>query len=121
MSGLFRIKNVFCPVCGRPDTLYLNGKGMIDCIFLRCPRPAAAHEILSDRETEHVVDLGEEGFTLRHPVRERLDDALLDCDVHARLTSGGQPASTGRFRVKIESVEEPGGIEMTFEPLGDPE
>jgi hypothetical protein len=91
------------------------------CCWPDCPRPTAAHEILADRETEHIVDLGTEGFTLRHPLRERLDDALMDCDVHARLAAGGPPASTGRFRVRLHTVEEPDGVELTFEPLEDQE
>jgi hypothetical protein len=115
-----------CPACGHGSLVIhpapLNAVPVwVRCCWPDCPRPTAAHEILSDRETEHIVDLGEEAFTLRHPLRERLDDTLLDCDIHARLSAGGRPASTGRYRVRLNTIEEPDGVLMTFESLGDPQ
>jgi hypothetical protein len=110
----------YCPACGHGSLVIRSAMlvpATVMCCWPDCPRPTAAHEILADRESEHVVDLGVEGFTLRHPLRERLDDALMDCDVHARLAAGGPPASTGRFRVRLHTVEEPGGAELTFERL----
>src|ERR1700734_726671 len=70
-----------CPMgCG--ETLTLAAEGCVTCMSLRCPRPDAVTVLLGDQETEHVVVFGAAEFTVRHPLRERLDDALMDCDLH---------------------------------------
>jgi hypothetical protein len=79
-----------CPMgCG--EGLILSELGEIFCAGLLCPRPAAAAEILADTESEHVVIFEEHCFTIRHPLRERLDDALLRCELHAYLASQDGP------------------------------
>jgi hypothetical protein len=76
----------------------------LTCVLAGCPRPTAAAELLADPETEHVVELGPDSFTVRHPIRERLDDALLRCDLdHWIRTCDGPPYPPGRFRVKAVS------------------
>jgi len=87
--------------CG--EHLFLGDDGGITCSYLHCPRPTAAHELLDDHETEHVVHLDETetAFTIRHPLRERLDDdAIMTCTLHEYLASrDGPPAAPGRYRV----------------------
>lgn len=79
-----------CPMgCG--EGLILSELGEIFCADLLCPRPAAAAEILADTESGHVVTFTAEGFTIRHPLRERLDDALLTCALHEHLASRDAP------------------------------
>ena len=90
VSGLFYIGDVFCPACGR-SSLYLNGRGKIECIFGECPRPTAAAEILADPETEHEATFTATGFTLRHPLRERLDNDLVNCEAHRHLAAQISP------------------------------
>ena len=88
-----------CPMgCGR--TLHLaSDSGMIACTAPGCPRPSAVTDLLQDRETEHVVTFTEEGFTLRHPLKERLDEALMECDLHEELASlSWAPVPPGRYR-----------------------
>jgi hypothetical protein len=46
----------------------------------RLPRPGAASEILADRKTEHIVEITNSGWAIRHPLAERLDDALMTCE-----------------------------------------
>lgn len=94
----------YCPMgCGQ--TLILSGSGTIVCNGAHCPRPGAVDELLSDRETEHVVQLGEHGYNLVHPLRERLDGQLLECTVGTWI--GAQaPADLpppGRYRA-VEPV-----------------
>lgn len=92
-----------CPMgCGetlvrtRPD-------GAVICDSPSCPRPSSAHEILADEETEHVVILRAHDFTLRHPLRERLDDALLNCDAHIQLSAAaGPPQPPGTYRLSSD-------------------
>lgn len=88
-----------CPACGW-ESLTLAAEGHVTCGRLDCPRPDAASVLLGDSETQHVVVLGEDEFTIRHPLIERLDDALLDCQLHADLNAlAGPPRLPGRYRV----------------------
>lgn len=89
----------YCPMgCGQ--TLFLGSGGRVTCSNHGCPRPDAVDELLADRETEHVVQLGEHGFDILHPLRERLEGALLGCTVAAWIGSQA-PADLpprGRYR-----------------------
>jgi hypothetical protein len=60
--------------------------------------------------------LGPKTFTVRHPLRERLDDALMECALHD-MTAGldGPPRRPGRYRVTVAG----GG--WSWEPLVDVE
>lgn len=90
----------YCPMgCGR--TLFLGEGGHVTCSFIRCPRPTAVAELLEDQESEHMVSLGDDTFTVRHPLRERLDDALLTCNLHDYLAGlDGPPRAPGWYRSK---------------------
>jgi hypothetical protein len=87
-----------CPLgCG--ETLILAAGGYVTCSRLDCPRPDAATDILADRETEHVVTFSAAGFIIRHPLRERLDDALMTCALHEWCEGlDGPPVQLGRYR-----------------------
>jgi hypothetical protein len=88
----------YCPACGWESLTRANG-GRVTCGRLECQRPTAADEILADSETEHVVHLFAGTFTIRHPLRERLDDQLMRCDLHDHIASlAGPPAAPGRYR-----------------------
>lgn len=90
----------FCPACGQ-ELLVLTDTGHIICALSDCPNQGAVDDLLDDRETGHVVVFGETEFTIRHPLIERLDDALLDCDLH-RIIAGldGPPVQPGRYRAR---------------------
>ena len=89
-----------CPMgCGH--TLFLAEGGYITCFYVHCPRRDAASDILADRETEHIVIFAETEFTIRHPLRERLDDALMDCDLHKDISAmTGPPVKPGTYRAR---------------------
>ena len=103
----------YCPMgCGM--TLFTGAGGYLTCSALKCPRPGAASDLLDDSEAEHVVVLKQSTFTVRHPLRERLDDELLKCSLDEWLVSrSGPPAVPGRYRVRWRSKAEPG----MWEPL----
>lgn len=42
----------------------------------------------------HIVELRDDGWTIQHPVGERIDGSLFDCKVGWKL---GAPNVTGRF------------------------
>ena len=78
---------------------------MIVCRREGCPRPGAVSEIIADPEFEHVVTFEDTGFTVRHPLRERLDDEMFRCTVHgylAQLTA--PPVPNGRYRMALNKV-----------------
>jgi hypothetical protein len=94
--------NGHCPMgCGW--TLRLSGAGDVWCESPGCPRPAAVGEILMDRETEHLVQFEAGTFTVLHPLRERLDNELLDCGLHAEIAAlPGPPVAPGMYRAMSE-------------------
>lgn len=90
----------YCPACGWPS-LFIGAAGHIACSRIDCPRPTAVDEILADRETEHVVQFDPGEFTVRHPLRERLDDTLMDCPLHHHIAGmDGPPVRPGRYRAR---------------------
>lgn len=110
----------FCPQgCGQ--TLQVDGIGTVSCYAPSCPRPDSVHLLLQDPETEHLVMVGEFGYTIQHPLRERVHGELFECSVHAEVSDTvdmymGEP---GRYRVtwtedrelKWELLEGPDGDE----------
>lgn len=90
----------YCPMgCGR--TLFVGEGGYVTCSLIGCPRPDAVADILADRETEHVVKFDADTFTVRHPLRERLDDALMTCDLHEYIAGlPGPPIRPGQYRAR---------------------
>lgn len=92
----------YCPMgCG--ETLFLGDGGHVTCSLLGCPRPSAVDEILCEREGEHVVEILPRTFNVLHPLRERIDGALLDCELGAWLKSQhGPPVKPGRYRVTAQ-------------------
>lgn len=93
----------FCPMgCGA--TVYRNPKtGNLQCHNETCPRPHAVMDILGEREHQHLVTFNDdEGhfYNIRHPLRERLDDMVLEClagQVLAGLLDSGFTPETGRI------------------------
>lgn len=98
----------FCPMgCG--ETLYLDDDHVM-CGYQLCPRPGAAGEILAEPLADHVVIFDEVGFTIRHPLRERLDGQLEDCELHGWcLSRGSPPVAPGKYRVPTDGEGVPTG------------
>jgi len=92
-----------CPVgCG--STLHLMPGGLIACLGENCPDPTAVQLLLLDCETEHIVVFTDSGFTIRHPLRERLDDALLTCALQEYTSSFMAAAAVrpGKYRAVLK-------------------
>lgn len=108
----------YCPECGS-DSLEVDLPGFdlvsspVHCMAPGCPRPDAAHIILQDAQTEHVVTFTGDGFTLRHPVRERINDDLLRCPVHRWISDHDPGLSPGRYRVIVDGP----GSWVTYEGM----
>ena len=93
-----------CPACGR-NSLFAAA-GQITCAYKACPEQGAAHRILSDSETLHITRIHrDETFTVRHPLIERLDDRMMECQLvsvlqHVLHYSPTQP-EPGDYRVAL--------------------
>lgn len=88
-----------CPMgCGA--TLHLMPVGVIRCLARKCPEPMAASMILADEETEHVVVYKGGTYVVRHPLRERIGDALVECELAAAVFClSDHPQQDGRYRM----------------------
>lgn len=82
-----------CPMCGR-GLAYAKDYGELTCVGTDCPRPTAAAELLSEGETEHLVTLSTNGYSVKHPIRERLDNQLLSCDLADYVSEHAQDLIT---------------------------
>lgn len=93
----------YCPACGGAS-LFLGSGGYVTCSRVDCRRPDAAADILGDPETQHIATFTADGFTIRHPLRERLDGALENCDLHVVLANRvGPPVQPGTYRAYGDS------------------
>lgn len=85
--------------CGA--TLFLGSGGYVTCSWVECPNPTAASDLLGDREVEHIVEFGLKTFTIRHPLRERLNEDLMVCGLYDHIVGlDGPPIQMGRYRAR---------------------
>lgn len=82
--------------------LHVMSGGLIMCLAKDCPDPGAVTQIISDPETLDVVQIDEDGFSILHPLRERLGGGLFDCPVNRALAAMPEPpALPGRYRAAL--------------------
>lgn len=103
----------FCPYgCG--ETLF-NREGHINCSFSSCPNPFSVDEILNDSESEHIVIIKNNGFSIKHPLKERNTENLSDlfsCDLHRFLTSLDKaPVDIGEYRA-VKNIKDQYGYRL---------
>jgi hypothetical protein len=99
-----RLVEGFCPVgCGR--TLVLDDGGRVTCSEPGCLEPDAVATLLDDPETDHLATITATGFTVRHPLRERLRGDLERCELHQQIAGlPDPPVRPGRYRaVQLQS------------------
>ena len=79
MFGDRRIRG-YCPWgCG--ETLFIAASGFVTCSNPGCDRPTGLSAILSDPETEDLVRRIRGEWIVKHPLRERMGNALFNCKV----------------------------------------
>jgi hypothetical protein len=90
-----------CPMCSERK-LHILVSGVIRCLNRKCPRPMGAQEILDGDPGADIVQIDEGGFSILHPLRERIDGGLFDCPVNkAILAMAEPPAPPGRYRAAL--------------------
>jgi hypothetical protein len=75
-----------CPSCGERKLFAGSGTGTLQCLNGECKRPEAANEILNDPIRDHLLVLNDRSWTVMHPLIERLDNKMLDCQMGDRVT-----------------------------------
>lgn len=79
----------FCPVCGGQTLGVVQASvsfpAKVECTNINCTNIYAVAQILAVDEINHVVHFHDQGFSIRHPLRERIDDELLRCNLHNYL------------------------------------
>jgi hypothetical protein len=104
-AELFQRVAGHCPACGA-TSLFLGSGGYVTCSVIECPNPTAVADLLEDGETEHVVTFTEKGFTIRHPLIERVNGQLEDCPLHRYvLALSGPLVHPGRYRARRTPAE----------------
>jgi len=97
----------YCPMgCGQ--TLYVDIEQeptQVLCVEGDCPRNDAMSLIMGNPETEHVVDFQADGYTVQHPLRERILGHLFDCPLFEQLSSIPNMRWQGKFRVTTGDPE----------------
>lgn len=109
-----------CPSCGNA-LMSLLSTGHLRCEATGCPEPDALERILADpRLHEHVVRVSSHGtWTIKHPLAERLDDRLFDCDLARYMNDedpvgshviepGRQYTASGYVHFRFRDQESPG-------------
>lgn len=93
--------NGYCPMgCG--ETLWATLERGIICRNRDCPDATVVSKVLSDPEVGHIAQVGVAGWTLMHPLHERLGEQpeMFTCAVAQWLRSHSEaPADAGTYRV----------------------
>lgn len=58
---------------------------------------------------DHIIQSDGDTFPLQHPIAERINGDLFDCEIHAHIVAG-EPLAKGRYRVTATGPED---IEIT--------
>ncbi len=91
--------NGCCPSCGGRQ-LFVFDDGQLLCRQEGCALPSAASQILNQGgETGHILESRNDGWTIMHPLRERLEGALFRCEVADTVNTIGPPAMLGYYRI----------------------
>jgi Family of unknown function (DUF6085) len=90
----------YCPMGCGPHLHVMSG-GMIMCLAPGCPDPGSVTGIISDPETNDVVEFTDERFTVLHPLRERLSGNLFGCPVNQAVLALDDPPDPGRYRARL--------------------
>lgn len=88
----------FCPYgCGQ-TLIVRSDTGIIKCQKDDCPNAASVTALLIRAIPEHIVNFKDGGFSLKHPLKERVDDNLFECSIHLNIAANADPGLRGNYR-----------------------
>lgn len=88
----------YCPMgCGK--TLFVGSGGYITCSWIDCPKPDAVSILLEEDEHEHVVVFTRKGWTIQHPLRDRVEGVLFDCPATKECEAIRLAPAPGTYRM----------------------
>lgn len=94
----------YCPMgCGQ--SLILEG-ARVRCEDFACSNPEAVQRILDNPETEHIVRISLGDVSVKHPLRERVEDDLFECPIFHTVTREAYAYDPGTYRVYADSLNE---------------
>jgi ribosomal protein S27AE len=87
----FAVDEVRCPACGEESIVYDEmNTHRLHCTNIHCPRMMAVQEILAEpQRTDHLVVINTDGYSVKHPLIERLDDKLPHCKLASYVAEFG--------------------------------
>lgn len=94
-----------CPICDA-SMLTLSRAGDIVCTNRQCDDPRAITTLLTTSSPAHIVKLTHTGYRVMHPLIERLDETLFDCELDKHMAVQiAPPQASGLYAVHHESGE----------------
>lgn len=80
-----------CPACGEAK-LTVTSDGRLRCAHVDCPQPGSLSKLLNEPfPAEHWVHLRPTGFYVMHPLIERVDQTIFDCEIDTELAIMNAP------------------------------
>jgi hypothetical protein len=88
-----------CPMGCEGETLVVGKGGRIECHGEGCPHPKAV-DVLLHQDHDHVVVFSSTGFTIEHPLSERILHTMSSCELmdDLRALDGMPVTEPGRYR-----------------------
>lgn len=105
----------FCPMCGKRSlavevSLVRGPTARVRCYHPDCPDPEGIDKLMQDSEVHHILDVNEwQTWTLKHPLRERINGNLFECPLHGFLRQEfafRYPPEQGRYRYVSTNTED---------------
>jgi hypothetical protein len=88
-----------CPMGCEGETLHVGEGGRIVCHGEDCPHPKAV-DVLLHQDHDHAVIFTNKGFTIEHPLSERIMHTMSSCPLmdDLRALDGMPVPAPGRYR-----------------------
>lgn len=109
-----------CPQCGHEELKVNAANPKVYCHNPQCTRPDAVTRLLKESDPDHVLVVKEGFWTLKHPLRERLEGDLFGCEIANAVAAldGVEVEGDGRYHVSWEGPDNKNLAFMPITPVG---
>lgn len=95
-----------CPACGGERlfaTAHTDDDAVIECDAVGCPTPTLVQELLAKPDQHvHLVKFDEDGYTVQHPLVERVRvEGLFACDLADEFRALREPPGIGMYSIPV--------------------